>query len=366
MNTMLTKKIVPFLMAPMFAVGCAAGGDDAAQGEGNFTAASTTSADFTASVGAVVIGGKRLCTAALVDVDASASINSVSLSGRQVVMGGACIGKLKNGFVGGAVFVSEANSVSLATPIISIDFESQAAAGLAVGILSDRPADTQPMRILGADASINAGVSRATILRADENGLLVAASAEAHAGVKFDLVTKCTEWHFAAKAGVKVGAGFSLSDDGLGAMAIVKVNGELRFAANVDGGCIVREVQDAARLAVNATLEAGNTLGDAVNLVGASKDLAAVYALPAGKSTVQLHLYRNTNEIKLNGQGRISADTSTGLSCSKDLGILGPCRLRGSFSAGQTIDLTIDTHLDILPDHPDAPGKTRVFVTLDE
>jgi hypothetical protein len=363
---MQLTKMIPFLMVPVLAMGCAQGSEDTGDGTGAAEVNASAGAEFTASVGAVVVGGKRICTAALVDVDAEASAGSVSLSGRQVVMGGACVGKLKNGFIGGAAFVTEQNSLSIATPIVSFDFESQAAAGLAVGILSSNPGDARPIRLLGVSASVNAGIHEATILKADENGFLVAAAVEAHAGVKFDLVTKCTDFHFAAKAGIQVGASFAATDDGLGAAAIVKVDGELRFAAHIDGGCIVKEVKDATRLAVNATEEAANVLGDSINLIGASKTLQAVYALPAGPTTVQMHLYRDTNEIKLNGQGRLTGTLSSGEDCHKDLGILGPCRLRGTFHAGQTLSLTIDTHDDILPDHPSAPGLTRVFVTLDD
>jgi hypothetical protein len=358
---MKTTKLVPFLMIPALATACASS-EPTADGSSDITA--KAGVELTSAVGAVVIDGRRVCTAALVDVDAGASINGTSLSGRQVVMGGACIGRLRNGFLGGAVFVTEHNNVSLATPIISVDLQSQASAGLAVGILSDRQADTVPMRILGADAAVNAGVHSATILRADDNGLLVAAGVEVHAGVKFDLVTKCSDFHFAARAGAQVGAGFSLSDDGLGAAAIVKVNGELRFAANIDAGCVVREVGGAVALAADATLEAGNAIGDSIALIGASGTLAAVYGLPAGRTTLAFRVFRNTTEIDLSAQGRLAATTSSGISCSKDLGLLGPCRLHGNFQAGEVFNVTVDTFGDILPDHPNDPGKTRVYFTL--
>src|SRR5687768_17485985 len=127
---MKSTKFVPFLMIPVLAIGCAQSGEDTGDGQGAAEVNAKAGVEFTASVGAIVVDGKRLCTAALVDVDAEASINSVSLSGRQVVMGGACIGKLKNGFIGGAAFVTSKTGISLATPILSIDFESQASAGL--------------------------------------------------------------------------------------------------------------------------------------------------------------------------------------------------------------------------------------------
>ena len=81
----LTTKIVPFLMLPVLAMGCAQSGEeDTNDGQGAAEVNAAAGVEFTAAVGAVVVDGKRICTAALVDVEAEASINSVSLSGRQV------------------------------------------------------------------------------------------------------------------------------------------------------------------------------------------------------------------------------------------------------------------------------------------
>src|SRR5687768_10133509 len=114
------------LMVPALALGCAAADDEIESSEG----AASAGIEFTAAVGAVVVDGKKLCTAALVDVDADAKIGGVSASGRQIVLGGACIGRLSSDFKGGAVFVTQRSEGSLATPIVSIDFESQASAGI--------------------------------------------------------------------------------------------------------------------------------------------------------------------------------------------------------------------------------------------
>src|SRR5262249_27789132 len=154
--------------------------------------------------------------------------------------GGACIGKLRNGFTGAAVFVTQQNGLSVSTPIVAFDFESQASAGLAVGILGAPVPGAQPMDVIGTSALVNAGAHAATVIHAAENGVLIGAAAEIHAGVAFALETQCTSFQFSAQAGIAAGAAVSLSDDGLGAAAFVRVNGKLHFAAHIDGQCVVQ------------------------------------------------------------------------------------------------------------------------------
>src|SRR5689334_4377691 len=126
---MKLAKIAPVFMLPVLAIACApAAEEDLGENEG----AASAGLEFTTSVGAVVVDGKRLCTAALVDVDAGAQIGGFSASGRQIVLGGACVGKLRNGLTGAAVFVTAKNGVSIATPIVALDLQSQASAGLAI------------------------------------------------------------------------------------------------------------------------------------------------------------------------------------------------------------------------------------------
>ena len=128
--------------------GCAANADDSAAASDDSALSSGAGVEFTSAVGAVLVDGKKVCTAALVDIDASAKIGPVSASGRQIVFGGACVGKLQNG-VGAAVFVSMQNGVSISTPIIGFDFESQASAGLAVGILGKAVPGAEPIDVVG-------------------------------------------------------------------------------------------------------------------------------------------------------------------------------------------------------------------------
>jgi hypothetical protein len=340
----------------MLAIGCAEA-DATEDTTGETEAAASAGIDFTASVGAVVVGGKRLCTAALVDVDAHAQIGGVSASGRQIVVGGACVGKLKNGFTGVAAFVTAKNGVSLATPIVSFDFQSQASAGLAVGILSNKPEDVKPMKLYGVSGTVTGGIGAATVLKADENGFLVGAAVSARLGVEFGLVTQCTEFHFKAAAGITVGAGFAANDDGLGAAAIVKVNGELRFAASIDAGCIVREIGEGFQTIAIGALDAANSVGDAFAQIGSGKFLA-VYNQKERRATIKVKFYENAKALRVNAQGRVSA-SAKGVSCDA---LLGACELRpaGGFKKGETVDLSVDTHFNLFPNRPEGQ---RIFLS---
>src|SRR6188472_662982 len=103
---MKTSKFAPALLAAVVACSVAAVGCSNAEEEtaGDDSALSSSAGlEFTSAVGAVVVDGKKVCTAALVDVDAEARIGGVSAKGRQILFGGACIGKLGNGFTGAAV-----------------------------------------------------------------------------------------------------------------------------------------------------------------------------------------------------------------------------------------------------------------------
>ncbi len=347
------------LLASLSAVGCAQPSDDDESSSDENDLRAQVGGELSASVGTVAVDGQRICTAALVDVDVNARVSAGSLSGRQVVLGGACIGKLRNGAIGGAVFVTAHNGVSLATPIVAVDFESQASAGLAIGVLSNVPADTRPLRILGADASVNAGAHAATVLRADENGFLVGASVEVHAGVGFNIVTPCTEWHFQAGAGVAVGAAAGAGQAAFGAAALVRVNGELRFAASIDGQCIAHEiVQGTARLADGVVTTADN-LGDEVSQIGAGK-VSAIYTLHNESednnriNTVHFRFYEDARELRLNGQGSISAsiqDTSAAAQATCGPTGIGACTLRPAqgFRKGQTITIAF-RHVNNIPD----------------
>jgi hypothetical protein len=354
-------------MAPLLAVGCSDGTDgEGAANDDNLTAGAGV--QFTTSVGAVVVDGKRVCTAALVDVDAEAHLGSASLSGRQIVIGGACVGKLRSGVTGVAAFVISRNNVSLATPILAFDFESQAEAGLAVGVLSNQPEDTKPMKLLGADATTTAGASVGTVLRADENGVLVGAAVSVNAGVEFNLVTRCTEFHFKAAAGATVGAAFAANDDGLGAAAIVQVDGELRFAAAIDGGCVVRRIGGALRHISESVLGLAGEFADGLAQSGQGDPLAA-YEQKPGTQVIRVRVNKPATKIQIGAVGNVSAKalgirtfTSSGpandTECVKNGTQCEIRPIRGGtgeargFTAGQMVDIEVTLHF----------GLGRIFI----
>jgi len=350
-NAKLASLVLTAALACSTAVGCAATNDEAVGGD-DAALSTTAGLEFTSAVGAVLVDGKKVCTAALVDVDAEAKIGSVSAHGRQIVMGGACIGKLSNGLTGAAVFVSQQNGLSISTPIVAFDFESQAEAGLAVGILGKAIPGAEPLEAIGATALINAGAHVASVIEANEDGVLVGGAFEIHAGVAFSLKTKCTSLSFAASAGISAGASVSLSDDGLGAAAFVKVNGKLHFAAHIDGGCVVRQVGSGLKKIANGTLEVANGIGNVLSSIGTA-DVVAIVHTKERYTTFALRMTENVNEIRINGQGHISAKDSRGASCDKIPVVIfgGPCTLEsdGGYAKGEYVSITVDTHNNIFP-----------------
>ncbi|MBX3233336.1 MAG: hypothetical protein KIT84_33615 [Labilithrix sp.] len=325
--------------------------DDAASAEGELGA--SAGVEFTSAVGAVVVNGKKVCTAALVDVDADARIGSVSARGRQILMGGACVGKLANGFTGAAVFVTQQNGVSVSTPIVAFDFESQAEAGLAVGILGKKVPGAQPIDVIGTSALVNAGARVASVIEANEDGILIGAAVEIHAGVEFSLKTQCTSFQFGVQAGVAVGAGVALRDDGLGAAAFVKVQGKLYLAAHIDGGCVVRKVGRGFKKLGNGVLTAANEIGNAFSSIGTGEIIAVVHTKERF-TTFAVKMTEHVEEIRINGQGRISAKDSRGAACDKIPLVIfgGPCKLesRGGYRKGELVTITVDTHANVFPD----------------
>ncbi|MFO0737280.1 MAG: hypothetical protein U0270_15425 [Labilithrix sp.] len=354
-------------IAPVFAlvaVGLVSG--CAAEASGDSTAADDSAlsggagVEFTSAVGAVLVDGKKVCTAALVDIDASAKIGPVSASGRQVVFGAACAGKLQNG-VGAAVFVSMQNGVSISTPIVAFDFESQASAGLGVAILGKAVPGAEPIEAIGTSALINAGAHVASVIEADENGLLIASSAEIHAGVAFSLKTKCTSFQFAAQAGVAVGGKVSLGDDGLGASAFVKINGKLHFAAHIDAGCVVHQIGDGLHKIGDGVLKGANDVGNFLSSIGTG-DVVAVVHTKSRYTTFGVRMTEDTKEIRINGQGYIGASDSKGAKCEKVplLVIGGPCELSasGGYKKGELVTIKLDTGLNLFPNGDDGQRFT--------
>lgn len=354
------RTVAPVVLSSFLAcgvvTGCAsntAADDGATADDSAFTGSSGL--EVSSAVGALVVDGKKLCTAALVDVDASARIGSVSAHGRQIVFGGACVGQLSNGNVGAAMFVTQANGVSLQSPIVAFDFQSQAAAGLAVGILGAPVPGATPLDTVGASALANAGVSTAQVFEADENGVIMGATVNVHAGVAFSLATQCSSFSFAASAGVTVGGGVALRDDGLGAAAFVRINGKLHFAAHIDGQCIADHFGDDIAHLGGDVLSSANDVMNALNSLGTGKVIAVVQN-HGQEIIVKVKLEENVAAIRVNGQGHIHVQDGNGGVCEKFplLGIVGgPCEVRplddSGYKKGQVITLKIDTNLNIVP-----------------
>lgn len=347
----------PIKFAPVFAalamstaVGCAASSADDGATNDDSALSAGAGVEFTSAVGAVVVDGKKVCTAALVDIDANAKIGGVSASGRQIVFGGACAGKLRDG-VGAAVFVSMQNGVTVSTPILAFDFESQASAGLAVGILGRTIPGAEPVEVIGTSALIQAGASTASVIEADEHGLLIGTKAEIHAGVEFSLKTQCTSFQFAAQAGIAAGTAVHVGDDGLGASAFVKVNGKLKFAAHIDVGCVVHHVGDVVEGIADGVLTAANDVGNFLSSIGTG-DVIAVVNTKHRYTTFAVRLDENVKEIKINGQGYIGASTQ-GASCEKIPLVIvgGPCELKraGGWKKGELVTIKLDAGLNLFP-----------------
>lgn len=348
---MKLSKIVPVLgvvaMGLVGSVGCAANADDSASSTDNLTAGAGV--DFTTAVGAIVVDGQKVCTAALVDVDASARIGGVSASGRQIVFGEACVGKLKNGY-GAAVFVSMANGVSVSTPIAAFDFKSQASAGLGIGILTKTVPGATPIEAIGTSELVNAGASVASVIEANQDGILIGAEAEIHAGVAFSFKSQCASLSFGVEAGVAVGAGVHLGEDGLGGAAFVKVNGKLRFAASIDAGCVVHHIGDVVVDIASDVLDAANGVETFLNGIGTG-DVVAVVNTKKSETTFAIRLEQDAKEIRINGEGYIHAKAPNGVTCTKIplLLIGGPCELRpaNGYKKGQLVTITFDTALSL-------------------
>ena len=243
--------------------------------------------------------------------------------------------------------------MSVSTPIIAFDFESQAAAGLGVGILGRKVQGATPIEAIGTTALVNAGAHTASVIEANEDGVLIGSSVEIHAGVAFSLKTQCTSLAFSAQAGIAAGAAVSLRDDGLGAAAFVRVNGKLRFAAHLDGGCVVRRIGDGIEHIATATLDAANDVGDFLSSIGTG-DVVAIVNTTTRKTTFAIKMTEHVSYIRINGQGRLSAADSRGSSCTKTPLILvgGPCTLtsEGGYYPGELVTITVDTHGNLFPD----------------
>jgi hypothetical protein len=369
---MKLAKFAPMLMVPVLAIGCAQSGDEDAsanEGAASVDIQAKAGVDVKGAVGAVVVNGRKVCTAALVDVAAGASISlngaEVSLSGRQIAMGKACIGKLDNGLIGGAAFVTVKKGVSLATPILSIDASALVSAGVMLGILAEKPQDTEPM-IFGFTASGGVHAGASAIFRANEDGVLVGVGASAGFELDAQFRTKCTNFKFSAGLDIKAGAAVSLDDDGLGAAGVLEIDGHLHFVADIDGACILRQVKKVVVKIADGTLKVVTAAAEGLAEAKAhgAGQVIAVYDVPAGQqfATASLKLYAPARELKLNAAGRLSARVtklngvalasggdSGGMECGHPIpAVLRSCELESNFKDGDQLEISDDTGNDIL------------------
>jgi hypothetical protein len=337
------SKLIPFLMVPAFAAGCAQTSDDAQSAKG---ADLTVGAgfDFTAAVGVFEVGGQQLCTAALVDVDAGAQVGGVSASGRQIVMGEACLGKIGN-YIGGGVFVTTVGGVKVRTPVAAIDIEGAASTGFAVGILTKNVEGVRPMRpFVGVEAGV--GVHAATILTANSHGIQIGAAAEVELSAGFEIRTRCADLRFHAAFEAGVGVQASVGEI-TGAAAIVNVGGELQFAASINGQCVAHEIGEVLALPIEAADAVINGLAD----IGAGEPIA-VYELTDKVTTVRVEFPTDASELKINAVGFIGATSQDGTTCQA---LIGACTLRGNYRAGDAINVNVDTGI---------PGPRRVLFSV--
>jgi hypothetical protein len=336
-------------MVPVLAAGCASQSADEAQAD---DAALTAHAgfNFTAAVGAFEVGGETLCTATLVDVDAGAQVGGFSASGRQIVLGQACLGRIGD-YVGGGVFVTVAGGVTVRTPVAAIDLSGAASTGFAVGILTDSVKGVKPLRpFVGVSASVGAGIHAATILRTDHRGIQVGAAVEVEVGVGFELRTRCSDIRFKAAAEVGVGVAASVGEI-TGAAAIVSVGGELQFAATIDGQCVAHEIGEVLALPIEAADAVLQGLAD----IGAGQPIA-VYDLPNGTTTVRVRFPHSASQLRLNAVGFVGATSQDGSTCQA---LIGACTLQpaAGFRAGEVINVNVDTGLGF--------GHHRVLFSVD-
>lgn len=325
-------------IVPTLAIGCASPSADEA---------GTTSDDlsvglgFSAAVGVIEVGGERICTATLVDVDAHATVGGVSASGREIVLGGACVGHFANGYTGGAVFVTAAAGVAVRTPVAAVNVSG----GAGVGILTGVVPGVKPLKPYQGG-----GGSKATIIRANDDGKQVAAGVDIEVGVDFEIKTKCVDLRWKTAVGVDVAVAGGTNDS----FALVSVNGELEFAASIDGGCVVRQLGKTIETIVELPLDVANAILDGLSDIGAG-DVIATYDVTDGNSTITVHFYEPASELRLNARGNLSATTQVlpnGKTASCNA-LIGSCVLApaGGFKAGETINVAVDASGGLFESH---------------
>ncbi len=365
---MKIKNVIPLLSIVSAIAAGTAGCAEPAESEvesadDSLTAGTALNAELGGAVGALVVNGEKLCTAALIKAEAGATIQvngaRVSAEGRQIVFGGACVGKIsgrQRDFAGVAAFVSQKNGLSLQTPVIGFDFQSRASAGLAVGILAEK-SQANPIEVAGVMGGADVGGSVGALFHAnDRDGLVVGAGFELHGGFDIAIRTKCTS--FVAGASGSVGAGASLQlRGGDDAAAVIRVNGKLQFAAyldvKIDGQCIRSE-----------TLEAINQFGEQMNSYGVGDVVSMQYHGGSGNARMSVYLDKPARYIRINSSGSITGRLGENR-CRKLAISGGPCALYlpgGAFFARGWHDIDVDLGFDLFPS---ARGQLVVFSTSD-
>jgi hypothetical protein len=150
-----------------------------------------------------------------------------------------------------------------------------------------------------------------------------------------------------------VGAGVAASTGEVtGAAAIIKVGGELQFAASIHGACVARQIDKALVLPLEV---ADAVLQDIAN-IGAGRPMA-IYELTDKLTTVRMKFPAATPEVRFNAIGGVSATDQFRTSC---LAPLGPCTLApgGGYHGGQVVFVNIEIGV------PNSTGPRRVLVSV--
>jgi hypothetical protein len=173
----------------------------------------------------------------------------------------------------------------------------------------------------------------------------VGAAVEVEVGAAFELRTRCSDFRFKAQFEAGVGVQASIGEI-TGAAAIVNVGGELQFAASIDAQCVAHEIGDVVQV-LELPLEAADAVFEGLADIGAGETIA-VYDLPSHTTTVRVVIPRAASSLRLNAVGFVSATSQDGATCQA---LLGACELNDSYSAGQVLNVNVDTGTNLTGHH---------------
>jgi hypothetical protein len=373
MNIRTAFSVVPFLLAPIFSVGCAQPVDGAANDDQAIQGGAT--AGFEAALGYVEVNGTKVCTAALVDVDASAKIGGISAAGRQVAMAGGCAGLLKPGAVGVTAFVTQQNGVAVSTPIVAVQAASKTDAAVAIGILAAPLKGVSAIKIASSAGLASAQGRGAVAYSVTERGVAVSAQGSFAASGQFAFATSCSNVLAKASVSASAGAGAAVGAGGIEGLAFVNVDGQLQLAGHIGVGCrvkkivrgtvkivggVVKVVGDVAEgtvvLAANVAgevLEEAREIGEGISRIGEGDEFIGVCHAPGGarEVTCKIRLRADRKQIRVNAFGRLAGkldSASAGGTCKDTLTSgFGPCTFskagNGAYKAGELITLTMSS-----------------------